>query len=448
MPEQVSHRNETTEILDAPERARDLAVWIEVLNVGATPRRRLLTNGAVVLGAGLGADIVISDPRVSRRHLQLGFAGRKVEAIDLGSRNGTFCNGQRFTRLTIEQDATLQLGNVHVRLVLRGGKNDTDTSDVLEPRGVVGKCDRMLHVFRQVARLSGSTVPVLVTGETGTGKEAVARAIHERSPMGKGPFVVVNCGGLEHLSARATLFGQGTIAGALERSAGGTLLLDSVGELPQELQARLLGVLDDETFTRVGEGHGRKLSIRIIATSKVSLASLVGQGVLRAELSYRFSAVKLELPPLRERGDDLELLAHHFAAEFDIRQLPAKLLAQLYRYDWPGNVRELRNVIRGHAVLGELHSAPQTTQAVGFDGLLRSVLNLDRPYQEQKDELVNKFIASYLTELLRRTHGNQSEAAKIAGLDRAHLNKMLAKLKRRAVGTGSASEPPGKLYSE
>jgi two-component system, NtrC family, nitrogen regulation response regulator GlnG len=434
MTEPVQHRNGTTEILEAPGLADGVALWIEVLNATATPRRRLLTNGAVVLGAGFGADIVIDDPKVSRRHLQLGFVNRKIDAIDLGSRNGTFCNGQRFTRLTLEKDATLQLGNVHVRLVLKQLDGAHEVVNGSEEFGIVGRCERMRHVFRQIGKLSGTTIPALICGESGTGKELVARTIHQRSALSQGPFIVIQCGTLDMSTSRAKLFGEGNEAGAFERANGGTLFLESIGELPTDLQALVMRAVDNETVTRIGEHHDRTFRTRIIAATQRPLGTLVEAGTFRAELSYRFSAIKLDLPPLRDRGEDISLLVHHFAAEFDIRQLPDELLTRTKRYSWPGNVRELRNVLRGYAVLGDLPIDNQITQEPGFDGLLKSILDLERPYHEQKEALVNKFVATYLTELLRRTNGNQSEAAKIAGVERAHLNRMLAKLKRSKDG--------------
>jgi DNA-binding NtrC family response regulator len=449
MSEIVRPRNKTTEILDKPKLQRGVALWIEVLNATATPNCRSLTNGAVVLGAGLGCDIVIEDPKVSRRHLQLGFVNRQIEAIDLGSRNGSFCNGQRFTRLTLEKDATLQLGDVHVRLILKHENAEDFASGAFEESGIIGKSECMVQVFHQIERLSGTTVPVLICGESGTGKEVIARAIHQRSIFRKGPFIVVNCSSLEPTTARVNLFGQGIDPGAFEQAAGGTLFIDSIGELPIDLQTSVMRVLDHETVTRVGERQDRKLRTRIITASQYPLGKFVDAGLFRPELSYRLGAIKIELPPLRERGEDLLLLSQHFAAEFDVQHLPPEVLARLGRYEWPGNVRELRNVVRGFAVLGELPAEPRATQGVGFDELFKSVLNLDRPYQAQKEELVDKFVATYLNELLRRTNGNQSEAAKIAGIERSHLNRMISKLKRTGSRfTVSVSESPGKIKAE
>jgi DNA-binding NtrC family response regulator len=429
------HRNGTTEILEAPGLAGGAAVWIEVLNVAATPQCRVLTNGAVVLGAGLGADIVIDDPKVSRRHLQIGFVNQNIEAIDLGSRNGSFCSGQRFTRLTLEKDAILQLGSVHVRLSIK--PLDASHGDIEKSVefGIVGRSKCMQHVVGQIQKLSGTTIPALIVGESGTGKETVARAIHRHSVLNQGPFIVVQCGALDVATSRAILFGEGSELGAFEQANGGTLFLNSIGELPLDLQVLVMRAIDNEAVRRNGDFQDRTFRARIIATSQRPLEAFVEAGTIRAELTYRFSAIKIELPPLRERADDLALLIDHFAAEFGIRQLPSELLARLKGYNWPGNVRELRNVLRGYAVLGELPVAEQVTQELDVNGLFKSILNLNRPYHEQKDELVNKFIETYLAELLRRTNGNQSEAAKIAGIERAHLNRMLAKLKRSKDGS-------------
>jgi DNA-binding NtrC family response regulator len=185
------------------------------------------------------------------------------------------------------------------------------------------------------------------------------------------------------------------------------------------------------------------LPARVIAATQRDLVREVEEGRFRQDLFHRLNVVRIDLPALRDRGDDVVLLAQHFAAEFDIRHLPTEAMEQLRNYRWPGNVRELRNVLRGYAAVGVLSHPKSKGSEDGFAHLLRMALDLELPYQEQKERLLNQFIDIYLTELLRRTNGNQSAAARIAGLDRAHLNKMVARLRQGSAAVERRSKSAG-----
>jgi DNA-binding NtrC family response regulator len=311
----------------------------------------------------------------------------------------------------------------------------------------------MQQIIRTLGRLCDSTVSVHLVGESGTGKELIARAIHQHSIGSAGPFVVVHCGTLVRESAHRELLGPDVTAanvgsepvlGAFEAARGGTLFLDEIGELALDIQPLLLRALESDGYAPNKNAESQRKTVRVIAATQRNLLEAVQDGRFRKDLYHRLNVVQLELPPLRLRGEDVVLLARQFAAEFGIRDLSQEIVEQLRKYDWPGNVRELRNVLRGYAVVGILPCPQPNVSAEGFSHLLRSALDMAVPYQEQKERLVNQFIDVYLTELLRRAQGNQSEAARIAGLDRAHLNKMVSRLRRGESSAKRQLVPPHK----
>lgn len=422
---------------------------VEVLNAAATPNERELTQGSLVIGAGLAADVVIDHMGVSRRHAQITLTEQGVEVLDLESRNGTFFQGQRVKRIVLDRDGTIQLGSVHVSVRLEAGDARLSEQKHAQFGAVLGGCPSMQRVIGILERLRYSMVPLLIVGESGTGKEVVARAVHEHSRARDGAFVAVNCSALNHESARAELFGvvgqsigapNESRLGAFAAARGGTLFLDEIGDLPLTAQPLLLPALECVEATAGSDKVREGAPARVIAATQRDLPREVEAGRFRHDLYHRLNVVQIELPPLRERGNDIVLLARQFAADFDIRYLSTEVIDRLCKYRWPGNVRELRNVLRGYAAVGSLPEPSSKDPADGFAHLLRSALDLKLPYQAQKERLVNQFIEIYLTELLHRTNGNQSAAARIAGLDRAHLNKMLARL--RAGGSiAPRSEP-------
>jgi DNA-binding NtrC family response regulator len=433
----VPLREGTTTVVDKSRSPGCSGVLIRVHDVSASPSQRTLTNGALVIGAGLGADIIINDESVSRRHLQLALTNDEIEILDLGSRNGTFYQGQRVGRLTLNREATITLGRVRVSVSPQLNSVSQIDADVIQYGSVIGNSQPMQQLFSTLKELENSTVPVVIQGESGTGRELLARTIHEHSPVRQGPFVVVNCGAIDRNSARSELLGTGMgaspggRAGAFEAAAGGTLLLDEIGELSPDIQPLLLQILESEKVVRIGETLEQSVSVRVIASTSLSLTQAVSEGRFRSDLLYRLNVVVLHVPPLRTRDKDVGILARHFASQCGIVRLPVPVVEQLEQHKWPGNVRELLNIIRGFAAIGELPQAPiQGDEQLAE--MLRRVLDVEQPYQVQKDHILNQFIDVYLSMLLERTHGNQSEAARVSGIDRAHLNKMIAKLRRES----------------
>lgn len=308
---------------------------------------------------------------------------------------------------------------------------------------LLGKSPRMRDVFARVARVASSTCTVLITGETGTGKELVAQAIHYTDATRRGPLVAVNCAALPEPLLESEFFGheRGAFTGAdrqkkgrFEQAKGGTLLLDEIGELPLGMQAKLLRVLQDGTFERVGGSEVIHAECRILAASNLNLAQAVAQGRFREDLFYRLNVVAVDLPPLRERVDDIPLLVHHILKRLQERRLPTKslsreTLSRLARYDWPGNVRELEHVIEQAVVTTpgpviepdnlppQVVSTREEPFSLEFD--------LHRPLQSITDELTERVERAYLQRVLERYRGRIDRCAAHCGLSRRSISEKL-----------------------
>ncbi len=306
-----------------------------------------------------------------------------------------------------------------------------------------GKSPKMREVFARVARVSASNCTVLVTGETGTGKELVAQAIHYNDSSRRGPLIAVNCAALPEPLLESEFFGheKGAFTGAdrqkkgrFEQAGGGTLLLDEIGALPLGMQAKLLRVLQDGTFERVGGGEVIQADTRILAATNVDLAEAVAAGRFREDLYYRLNVVTIELPPLRERPEDLPLLVEHFLTQLRERRFPDKTisreaLSRLARYDWPGNVRELEHVVEQMVVTTpgpeiepdnippQIVSTREEPFSLDFD--------LRRPLQAITDELTERIERAYLERILERYRGRIDRCAEHCGLSRRSISEKL-----------------------
>ena len=433
-------QHETVTVANRQALAQPLGAIIRVLGARATPKAFRLEAGTCLLGAGKDCHVVIDNPSVSRQHVELGLVPEGISVRDLGSRNGTFYLGQRVQAMTLAPGARIHLGPVEVAL-----DPDLDTlRDASEPypeatyRGMIGASLAMRSLFGALARLEGSLVTVLVTGESGVGKELVARALHEGSSVSGGPLVVVNCGAIAPDLVASELFGHRRGAftgasdarkGAFESADGGTLFLDEIGELPLDVQPMLLRALEAGEIRPVGSDRSTHVRVRVVAATNRDLRSEVGASRFREDLYYRIAVVELMVPPLRERIADIEDLAIQFASAAGLGALPSEVVARLRARRWPGNVRELRNVVQAYAALGRLPgdpNAPDANAMTAGDALER-MIDVTRPYADQKDELVEQFTRAYLARLMQHTGGNQSAAARLSGLDRSWLWRLLVK---------------------
>ena len=411
---------------------------VRVVGAPAKPRAFVLQTGvACRIGNAADCDIVISEPTVSRAHAELTHTPQGIFVRDLGSRNGTFYLGQRVEKATLSPGATLTLGAVVVNLEAEtppASEQVEYTSDGYQD--LYGRSQPMKRLFGLLTRIESSLTPVLVQGESGTGKEMVARAIHDRSALAGRAFVALNCGALPRDLIGSELFGhrKGAFTGAIDARKGafetaheGTLLLDEVGELPLELQPLLLRVLETGEVRPLGGDEPKLVKVRVIAATNRDLEQDVQEGRFREDLFYRLAVIRVRLPALRERMDDIEPLAQRLATEAGLaRGLDPSVVERLKARPWSGNVRELRNTVQAYVALGVLPE-PTRSKAATLDLGLREMADPRRPYAEQKDELVERFTALYLEVLLDAAGGNQTVAARWAGLDRGYLGRLIAK---------------------
>jgi DNA-binding NtrC family response regulator len=416
-------------------------------------KEHTLDEGTTMVGTHADNDLVLTDATVSRYHLEIRVRRDGIEIRDLDTTNGTKHGGARVGQVVLSGAARLRLGK-HTELDVE----PVDTSVELDSwKGdrfgdVLGTTPPMHRLFSLLSRAAPTEATILLQGETGTGKEAIAEAVHRASKRAKGAFVVVDCGSIPHELIASELFGhaKGSFTGAgadkqglIEAANGGTLFLDEIGELAIDLQPQLLRVLDRRQVRRVGETHAVDVDIRVIAATHRDLRAMVKSGQFREDLYYRLAVVATHVPPLRDRKQDIPALAAWFADRMGrggFAQSPA-LLEQLERHDWPGNVRELRNVVEralslGHAasqIIGDLadsgvRPAPGSTPPPDDEGKRPSNPDvLELPFKEAKAALVETFERDYLTALLARHRGNISRAAAEAGIDRNYIHRLVKK---------------------
>ena len=387
-------------------------------------------RGHVSVGTAEDADLRLTDPTVSRYHLELQPAESGVVVRDLGSMNGTFLGRAKLGSAEVPKDSQLRLGDT---VLVVSSADETAPNDVPKIAGLVTESPRMHEVLRQVKRLASFGGSVLVLGETGTGKELVARALHDEGPRHDQPFVVVDCGALSPSLVESELFGHergaftGAIAkhtGAFERARGGTVFLDEIGELPQPAQSALLGALERKRIRRVGGDREIELDVRVVSATHRDLRAEVNRGGFRADLYFRLAGARVVLPPLRERPEDIPALVRHFCEECaGSPDVVSPALVDAWRSGhWTGNVRELKNAVE-RALAGDasLDDAPQ--------GAHRSSVpdaEVER-YRDARARVVSDFERAYVTALIARVDGNASEAARLAKMDRPYLLSLLKK---------------------
>ncbi|MGQ0508742.1 MAG: sigma 54-interacting transcriptional regulator [Myxococcaceae bacterium] len=401
-------------------------------------------KGTLMIGSHPEAGLPLGDPTVSRYHLELHARGDGVRVRDLESTNGSFISGARVTEIIVEEEATVTVGKTSVRISISEqdlGRPKTERSSFGR---VVGHSEAMHHLFGVLERVAPSDSTVVLLGETGTGKELIAEAVHQNSRRKDKRLVVVDCGAVAPTLIESELFGhiKGSFTGAVSdrygaflEADGGTIFLDEIGELPLELQPKLLRVLEGGMVKRVGEDKPRRVNVRVIAATHRDLEAEVEAGRFRRDLYFRLAVVLVRVPPLRERLVDLPMLARHFVKlmgreEFE---LSPSLLQRLGDYNWPGNVRELRNVIERALAGAEMDPLPFETgsrvpTATNPSGVRASPDGLnDLPFKEAKERLVDSFTKEYLVALLAKCGGNISEVARTAGIARNYVHRLVTK---------------------
>jgi len=418
-------------------------------------KEHVLDDGTTMVGTHADNDLVLSDATVSRYHLEIRLRRDGIEVRDLDTTNGTKHGGAKVVQVILVGPARLRLGK-NTELDVEPVDSDVVLGEWPGDRfgDVLGATAPMKRLFALLAKAATTDATILLTGETGTGKEALAEAVHRLSHRAKGPFVVVDCGSIPHELIASELFGhaRGAFTGAsgdkqglIEAASGGTLLLDEIGELALDLQPQLLRVLDRHQVRRVGETQAIDVDLRVIAATHRDLRAMVRAGQFREDLYYRLAVVAAPVPPLRDRKADIPALATCFAERMGrggFAQSPS-LIEQLEHHDWPGNVRELRNVVEralslGDTSLSDLGGPPVRaggTEPPDASSAMRPSAPvpgasgdvLDLPFKEAKAALVESFERDYLTALLARHRGNISRAAAEAGIDRNYIHRLVKK---------------------
>jgi two-component system, NtrC family, response regulator GlrR len=414
-------------------------------------RTFVATTECLVIGEHPSADVVLKDPAVSRFHCEITL-GPPASVRDLGSKNGTVVNGVRVDQAPIEEGAILTLGNTKLRFQRASAAARIALSGRDRFGLVVGRSATMRAVFALCEQAAASDATVLIEGETGTGKEATAEAIHKESTRGDGPFVIVDCGAIPPQLLESELFGHergaftGAVAsrkGAFQAASGGTILLDEIGELGLELQPKLLRVLERKEVKPVGANHYAPVDVRVLAATNRNLREEVTARRFRSDLYYRLAVLRIRIPPLRERRDDLPLLLEHFLQTLgpqhksESRALrSADFMVELQRHTWPGNIRELRNYIERCLATRAQPSPQETEMGQSAPAESQQTIDVSQPLKVARETWVSELERRYLAEILRQHDDNITVAARAAGVDRIHFYRLLWKHGLRSRDSG------------
>ena len=436
-------------------------------------------------GRSIISDLVLADKAVSGTHFEIAARDDGYRLRDLNSRNGVYVGDLRIREVFLRPGTVFKMGHTSIQFQPLQDVVEIELSKRDRFDAIIGGSAAMRQIFAQLEKVAPSDLTVLITGETGTGKEMVARAVHNTSTRKNKPFVVLDCGSIPRELIESTLFGheKGSFTGAVgqhigcfEQAQGGTIFLDEIGELDITLQPKLLRVLEQREIKRVGGDRTVKVDVRVLAATNRDLREEVNKGHFREDLYFRLSVVHVELPPMRERREDIPGLANHFLRDIAGRRsmqmsFGPDAITAMIGHAWPGNVREMRNVVERAAALsdgptitradlvfgrelGASVSASHDLAKAGIAGAQRAIAaeaGVELPpgsgpaifdaallkpglgFKQAKQTVVDAFEAAYLEALLTRNEGNITRSANEAGLTRYHLRELL---KRHGVKGG------------
>ena len=450
----------TLEVIDGPDKGKSLRTRARVLRIGTSPEN----------------EFELDDGTTSRFHarIEADIFGHRL--TDKDSKNGTFLGDVRARDVYLNPGATIRIGGNTLRYQPGAEAVDIELSRASQFGRIIGKSAAMREIFAILAKVAPTDMTILVEGESGTGKELVAEAVHQHSKRKDGPLVVFDCSAVAPNLIESELFGHvkgaftGAIvsrAGAFERAQGGTLFLDEMGELPLDLQPKLLRALEQREFKPVGSDRSVKLNTRIVAATNRNLQKEVESGNFREDLYYRLAVIRTVLPPLRRRVDDIPLLVQHFLKEMQTPdgkpvQVSYETIVKLQKYRWAGNVRELRNFVERATMLatgnqietkylvppsfGDTNSGDGAAieepvaapVAAAIEGPAVAEFDDSLPFKDANARLIDNFERAYWSRLLERTRGNISAAARVAGIHRKSAEYTLKKLNLR--GTAESDE--------
>jgi len=438
-------------IVDLPEGTFQLSV-VEGPDAGREARVDGSAPGAVLVGKSASCVLELSDPEVSRRHLAFEIVGSRLRVTDLGSTNGTRVDHLQVREALLAGGETVRVGRTAIR-VERDARGENPPVPAATHFGrMLGESRAMRRLYPLCRRLAVTKVPVLIEGETGTGKEVLAEALHEEGPLVDQPFVVFDCTAVPPSLVESELFGHekgaftGSTAqrrGVFEQAHGGTLFIDEIGDLDPSLQPKLLRAIERGEVRRIGGVGYVRVDVRVVCATRRDLDREVQAGRFRDDLFHRLAVARVELPPLRARKGDVAALARHFFRQAGAtNEPPAELLRRWEEDDWSGNVRELRNRVLRTVAIGDVTIAPadeaevRSTRAPGSASqpqppsgpdTIALVLSSRLPLAEARARVVDEFERRYVERLLVEHSGNVSRAAAASGIARRHFQRLKAK---------------------
>jgi two-component system, NtrC family, nitrogen regulation response regulator GlnG len=422
-----------TDALDRPAARSDGCV-LKVIEGDDKGAQYDLSEGRAVIGSDPDCQLRMGDSAVSGQHAAVEVGVEGLVVTDLGSRNGTYYLESRLERAVLPLGAVLRMGRSRVALGSRQKPSSKAHSDRESYGALFGASPAMRRLYATLEQLEPLEYTTLLLGETGVGKDLVAREIHKHSIRQRAPFEVCDCASLSATLIESELFGhvpgaftgaKGTYAGAFERANGGTIFLDEIGELPLDLQPKLLRVLETKTVRRVGSGATIEVDVRVIAATNRDLGQEARDGKFRKDLFFRLNLASVTIPPLRTRREDIPELVRVILKDLghdDLALSPSTIELFTTGYDWPGNIRELRNAVMRALTFG---TPDDLGEGTGNTGAV--AVNVEAPFQEEKKRAIDAFERDYLTEKLRRANNNIAQAARDSNVERTQFKRLLRK---------------------
>ena len=423
-------RRSRLRVTGGPDNGREIVSEKEIVRVGGHN-----TN-----------DLVLQEDRTaSRHHFEIQYTERGYLLVDKESTNGTFLDGRRVERAYLSPGSQIRAGSSTITFAPVDEEVTVEPDSIGQLGGMVGQSVKMRQIFGLVRKIAPMDVSVVIQGETGTGKELVARAVHENSSRKDGPLVVLDCGAIPPELIESELFGHEKGAftnaisqrqGAFERAHGGTIFLDELGELRLDLQPKLLRVLENREVRRVGGNDVIEVNVRVIAATNRDLVKEIQAGNFREDLYFRLSVINISLPPLRQRREDIPWILKRALAEPEVLQkygrkrFSPEALSLLMAYAWPGNVRELMNVLSHVLTFSEGEEILPSHLPARVQGQQKEApvpFNEHLSFKEAKEQLLENFEREYIGSVLKRCEGNISRAARESGLHRKSIERLVKK---------------------
>lgn len=467
-PEQYPDQSQQTKIayLDGTPKTVHIRRAKLIVGFGTDEQQeQVFDQNVITIGALNDNDVVLDDDTVSRHHCRIVQEDDGYVIVDLDSTNGTHINGVHIREAYLSANLVVTVGNTDIKFCPVDEQVPVEPSKAERLGNIVGRSVAMREIFDILKKISPTSATVVIEGETGTGKEVVAHTIHQMSRRADEPFIVFDCGAVPESLIESELFGheKGSFTGAImsrkglfEMAQGGTIFLDELGELALDLQPKLLRVLEQREVRRVGSNEPIPIDVRIIAATNQSLEDAVREGTFRQDLFYRLSVVRLFLPALRERIEDIPLLINHFLETMDcnvdadgrqkLHGVAPDALKALRAYRWPGNVRELANVVERACSFAETEMLQRRNlpdYITDMDGANAGLFAeqadeqwsevpsrrelQQKPFKQAKEKWISSFERDYLSELLERHGGNISAASREADIDRKYFRTLMTK---------------------